>query len=117
VSTSTTTPTTVPETTTTEAPETTTTEAPTTTLPGPIVAVDAPDAVACNAPTDVELSWESENTERVDVFIDGVLFSTHGPSGTAFFPFACDGTAQTYVFTATAPDGRTDENAVVIQEG
>jgi cytoskeletal protein RodZ len=98
-------------TTATDAPATTavpTTQAPTTTAPArpAITEFVAPATVDCDAPTQIELAWNTQNATRVTVSIDGPgVYDEYGPAETVLVPFACDGQPHTYELRAYGDDG------------
>jgi serine/threonine-protein kinase len=120
-SSSTSTSTTVAPTTTTEAstttrPATTTTAATPTGAPQ-ITSFSGPDSVECNAPTEVELSWATENATRTTISIDGPgVFAEYGPNMTTLLPFACDGDSHSYTLTAIGSDNRTASQTKTITQ-
>jgi hypothetical protein len=77
-----------------------------------------PTPVPCNAPTQVELHWETGGANLVELRINGgTVFATYadGPHD-ELVPMACDGTAQTYEFTARAADGQTATKTLTLTE-
>jgi serine/threonine-protein kinase len=103
------------ETTTTEPPPTT---AAPTTIPATVISsFSGPTTVQCNAPTDVELSWATENAQTVELSIDGTQAAALPPSGQDLFPFACDGSPHTYVLEASGAGGDTSRQLTINQEG
>jgi hypothetical protein len=120
--------TTAPETSTsstTAAPSTTTSSvAPTTTTPTPpsaattTTAVVDPTAVriiwftgptaplTCNAPTSMELSWNTVNAKKIELHIDGQLFASFTkPAFDGLQPLACDRKTHTYELIAIGANG------------
>jgi hypothetical protein len=77
-----------------------------------------PTPVQCNAPTQVELHWETSGANRVELRINsGAVFATYadGPHD-ELVPLACEGTPQTYQFTARAADGQTATRTLTLTE-
>jgi hypothetical protein len=77
-----------------------------------------PAAVLCNAPTQVELHWVTQHAKTVTLQINGgPVFSSY-PDGKSdeLVPLACDGTAQTYLLTAHAPNGTTVSKSLTVEE-
>jgi predicted metalloprotease len=105
--------TTQPPDTTTQPPETTTT------VPAApeISSFTGPDSVRCDADTNVQLSWSTENANRTTISIDGTQFGEFGPSQSQSLPFTCDGNSHTYLLTAFGANNRSvTESKTVTQE-
>jgi len=89
-------------------------------LAGPrIVSLTGPPTpVPCNAPTDVQLTWEVRGATVVTLRINGgAVFATY-PNGrhTPLVPLACDGAAQTYQLTARAANGQSATRTLRLTE-
>jgi hypothetical protein len=76
-----------------------------------------PTPVPCNAPTSVELHWETRGAIRVELRVNGgtVLAYTNGTHD-ELVPLACDGRPQTYRLTARAADGQTASKSLRLTE-
>lgn len=74
--------------------------------------------VQCNAPTSVELHWETRDADSVTLRIDAEpIFATYGGgSNDKLVPLACDGNAHRYTLTARAADGRTATRSLTLTE-
>jgi hypothetical protein len=74
--------------------------------------------VQCNAPTSVELQWETRGARTVTLRIDAEpVFATYGDGANdKLVPLACDGKAHRYTLTARAGDGRTANRTLTITE-
>jgi hypothetical protein len=74
--------------------------------------------VECNAPTSVELHWETQGAATVTLRIDaGPVFATYGDgSHDKLVPLACDGHAHTYTLVARAADGQTAVKTLTLTE-
>jgi hypothetical protein len=107
--------TTTPSTTTVPPPPPTTAPA-----PGPrIVSFTGPPLpVECNAPTSIELHWQTIGATTVTMRIDGgPVFATYADgTNDKLLPLACDGKPHTYTLTARDAAGRTATGKVVITE-
>jgi hypothetical protein len=77
-----------------------------------------PTPVRCNAPTQVELRWETRGANRVELRINGgPVFATYANGRhDELLPLACDGAPQTYQFTARAAGGRTATKTLRLTE-
>jgi hypothetical protein len=89
-------------------------------LGGPrIISLTGPPVpVQCNAPTDVELHWETLGAISVTLRIDGgPVFATYadGPND-KLVPLACDGKPHSYTLTARAADGRITTKTLRLTE-
>jgi hypothetical protein len=60
--------------------------------------------VVCNAPTQVELKWNTSGATKVVLAIDGDGAFANYPNGPkdALFPLSCDGKTHTYKLTASS---------------
>jgi hypothetical protein len=77
-----------------------------------------PSPVECNAPTSVELHWETKNAASVTLTINGGgVFATY-PDGThdELVPLTCDGNPQHYTFTAHDRNGATVKKTLTLTE-
>jgi len=65
--------------------------------------------VECNAPTSVELHWMTRNATSVTLRINGGdVFATYSNGAhDELVPLECDGTTQTYAFTAHGADSQS----------
>ena len=64
-------------------------------------------APTCNAPTQIELHWETQGAQTVTLRINGGPVFARYPDGKhdELMPLACDGNPQTYMLTARAASG------------
>ena len=77
-----------------------------------------PSPVECNAPTSVELRWETKNAASVTLTINGGgVFATYpdGPHD-ELVPLACDGDSQHYTFTARDKNRATVTKTLTLAE-
>ncbi len=82
-----------------------------------IVSLTGPSpSPTCNAPTQVELRWESKDAETVTLRINGGPVFASYPNGkhNELVPLACDGKSQTYLLTAHAANGDTATKSVTV---
>ncbi len=106
-------------TTTTTLPATTThaTTAPTTAAP--VVSINSfnvPSTVTCSAPTQIAISWATNNATSVILSIDGAAYKTYsGPAGAESVPFACNGKTHTYTITAKNASSNATRSSTVTE--
>jgi len=82
-----------------------------------ILALTGPaPAPTCNAPTQVELHWETQGAKTVTLQINGGSVFASYPNGKhdELVPLACDGNPQTYLLTARAANGDTATKSVTV---
>jgi hypothetical protein len=77
-----------------------------------------PVPVQCNAPTSVELRWETRGAATVTLRIDGgPVFATYGDGANdKLVPLACDGRPHSYTLTARGADGRITTKTLRLTE-
>jgi hypothetical protein len=94
------------------------------TLSGPgssavrILSLTGPSAApTCNAPTQVELHWETRGAKTVTLRINGgpVFASYANGKRDELVPLACDGTPQAYLLTARAANGDSATKSVTVE--
>jgi uncharacterized protein YceK len=82
-----------------------------------LVSLDMPSHVMCTGPTTITVSWSYAHANSLTISIDGPgAYDTYGPSGSASLPFACDGNAHSYTFTAHGPAGTSTTTNKVLQQ-
>ena len=89
--------------TTAASPTTTTATVPTTLDRAAVTGLTSSPAspVSCNAPTMIQLSWQSVLLNSVDLSIDGTFFASYGGGPQSHLEYlACDGKAHTYKVAA-----------------
>jgi len=75
-----------------------------------------PSPVTCNAPTSIELHFETVDATSVTLRINGgAVFATDaGGPRDELVPLACDGSAQRYRFTARGANGTTTTRSLTV---
>jgi hypothetical protein len=77
-----------------------------------------PSPVDCNAPTSVELHWDTKNAVSVTLTINGgAVFASYADGKhDELVPLACDGNPQHYTFTAHDKNGATVTKTITLAE-
>jgi hypothetical protein len=77
-----------------------------------------PTPVQCNAPTSIELHWDTRDAKTVTLSIDSQsAFATYGNGAMdKLVPLACDGKSHTYTLIARTTDGTAAIKSLTITE-
>jgi hypothetical protein len=80
------------------------------------VSFTVPGEVDCASGTLQELTagWATTDAGEVTIAIDGIVYDTYPPDGTARLPFSC-ASARTFVLTAVGDGGRTAARSATVR--
>ena len=60
------------------------------------------------------LTWSSQNTQSVQLTVDGSALGTFPPTGSTSAPFPCPPTSHVYRLTATGPSGQQATHSITV---